>query len=126
MDDERFEDLRCKIDPQSGANTDIVIVDIVAIVVDRPVIVDIGGIVLIIAGRPQPPPAGKAHSIESPDYAPSGDNRLLSLFIQAPSRLRQSDTCLAICSYCFGRMHCCSIDKSAIYPSSFKSVIAAR
>ena len=33
------------------------LVDIVAVLVDVAVIVDIGGIILIVAGRPQPPPA---------------------------------------------------------------------
>ena len=41
---------------QSGANSAVVVVDIVAIDVDIAVIVDIGGIIAIIAGRPQPPP----------------------------------------------------------------------
>ncbi|MCL2051843.1 MAG: hypothetical protein FWG91_08990 [Lachnospiraceae bacterium] len=41
---------------QSGANTTIVIVDIVAIHIDIAVVVDIGGIISIVAGRPQPPP----------------------------------------------------------------------
>ena len=41
---------------QSGANTAGVIVDIVTIDVDIAVIVDIGGIVTVVAGRPKPPP----------------------------------------------------------------------
>ena len=56
VDDERFEDLRCQIYPQSGTNTDIK-VDIAATVIDRRVKVDNGGNAQIIAGRPQPPPA---------------------------------------------------------------------
>ena len=44
---------------QSGANAAGVIVDIVAIDVDIAVIVDIGGIVRIVAGRPKPPPRSR-------------------------------------------------------------------
>ena len=68
----------------------------------------------------------RVHTIESPDHVPSDDNRLLSLFIQAPSKFWQSEICLEISSYCFGRIQPCSIDNRAIYPSSFKSVIALR
>ena len=56
-----------QIYPQSGANTVIVVVDIVAVMIDGAIVVDIGSVVLIVAGRPEPPPAGKAHAIESPD-----------------------------------------------------------
>ena len=42
---------------QCGANGIIIVVDIVAVLVDVAVIVHIGGIILIVAGRPQPPPA---------------------------------------------------------------------
>jgi hypothetical protein len=44
---------------QSGTNTAIVVVDIVAIRVDIAVIVDIGGVITVIAGRPQPPPRSR-------------------------------------------------------------------
>ena len=57
MDDFRLEDSRVQINPQSGADSIVIVVDIVAVLVDVAVIVDIGGIILIVAGRPQPPPA---------------------------------------------------------------------
>ena len=57
MDDFRLKDLRVQIDPQSGANGIISVVDTVAVLVDIAVIADIGGITLKVAGRPQPPPA---------------------------------------------------------------------
>jgi len=41
---------------QSRANTTSLIIDIVAIEVDIAVIVDIRGVILIVAGRPKPPP----------------------------------------------------------------------
>lgn len=61
------------------------LVDIVAVLVDVAVIVDIGGIILIV-GRATAATISRAHSIESPDHVPSDNNRLLSLFIQAPSK----------------------------------------
>ena len=51
---------------QCGADGVVVVVDIVAIVVHGAVVVDICSVVSIVAGRPQPPPAEKAHSIGSP------------------------------------------------------------
>ena len=42
---------------QSGANTTRVVVDIVTIDIDVTIIVDIRGIVTVVAGRPKPPPA---------------------------------------------------------------------
>ena len=45
------------IDPQSGADGIITVADIVAVLVDVADTVDIGGTILITAGRPQPPPA---------------------------------------------------------------------
>ena len=42
---------------QCGTNAIIIIVDIVAIIVDRAIVVDIRGVVTIVAGRPQPPSA---------------------------------------------------------------------
>ena len=56
----RFEELRVKIYPQSGTNTVIVVVDNVADMIDGAIIVDTGSAVLNVAGRPEPPPAGKA------------------------------------------------------------------
>lgn len=103
----------------------VIVVDIVTVLVDVAVIVDVCSVKLIAAGGAQPPTT-KARTIESPDYVPSDDNRLLSLFIQAPSRFWQSATCLDICSYYFGRIQSCSIDSRATYPSNFKSVIALR
>lgn len=52
-------DLAVNSDPHRGADRIVVVVDIVAVPIDRAVIVDIGGIILIVAGRPQPPPAEK-------------------------------------------------------------------
>lgn len=40
---------------QIGANTNIIIVDIVAIPVHVAIVVHIGGIITIVARRPQPP-----------------------------------------------------------------------
>ena len=57
MDDFRLKDLRVQIDPQSGADSTVIAVDIAAELVDVAVSVDSGGISLIAAGRPQPPPA---------------------------------------------------------------------
>lgn len=42
---------------QCGANRIITVVDIVTVLINAAIVVDIGSIVLIIAGRPQPPPA---------------------------------------------------------------------
>ncbi len=50
-DDGKFKKLRCEVNPQSKANTDIVIVDKVVIVTDPATIVDRGGKVLIIVVR---------------------------------------------------------------------------
>jgi hypothetical protein len=41
---------------QSGAHTAGVIIYVVAIDVDIAVIIDVGGIIAVIAGRPKPPP----------------------------------------------------------------------
>ena len=57
MDDLRFEDLRVQINPQSGADSTVNAVDIDAVIEDVADIVDIGGKILIVAGRPQPPTA---------------------------------------------------------------------
>ena len=57
MDDGRFEDLRFQIDPQSGPNRIIAVVDIVAARVDGSNAADIRSAAGIVAGRPQPPPA---------------------------------------------------------------------
>ncbi|MBQ1735908.1 MAG: hypothetical protein II038_13755, partial [Lachnospiraceae bacterium] len=58
MDDFRVEELRSQIDPQSGANGAVSVVDIVAAVVDGAVAADEGSVVGTVAGGPQPPPAG--------------------------------------------------------------------
>jgi hypothetical protein len=50
---------------QIGANTTVVVVDIVTIYVDITVIVDIGGIVTVVTGRPKPPPTSL--TTESPE-----------------------------------------------------------
>ena len=57
MDDFRLKDLRVQIDPQSGADSIVSVVDTEAALTDVAVIVDVGGIMLREAGRPQPPPA---------------------------------------------------------------------
>ena len=43
--------------PQSGTNGIVIIVDVVAIVIVRAIVVDVRCVVLIIAGRAKPPPA---------------------------------------------------------------------
>ena len=53
---------------QGGPNTTVVVVDVVAIDVDVAVVVDIGGIVAIVAGRPQPPP--RSRTTKTPDKRP--------------------------------------------------------
>ena len=74
---------------QSRPDATTIIVDIVAVDVDTAVIVDIGGVVAIIAGRPQPPP--RSRITKTPDNALAllhyGDNRFLSLLIHAPNSL---------------------------------------
>ena len=57
MDDFRLKDLRVQIDPQSGADSNVIAADIAAEPKDVAVKVDIGGIIQIVAGRPQPPTA---------------------------------------------------------------------
>ena len=68
MDDFRLKDLRVQIDPQSGADSienaavETVaahkgVVDTGAALTDVAVTADTGGIILNVAGRPQPPPA---------------------------------------------------------------------
>jgi len=52
---------------QSGAYTACFIVDIVAIDVEFAVIVDIGGIITIVAGRAEPPP--ESRTTKTPDNA---------------------------------------------------------
>ena len=47
---------------QFGADSIVIVVDIVAVLVDVVVIVDIGGIILIVAGRPQPAPAEEPYN----------------------------------------------------------------
>ena len=42
-------------DPHRGANSNVIAVDKVAVLVDDAV--DIGGIIMSVTGRPQPPPA---------------------------------------------------------------------
>lgn len=54
----QMPDLAVDSDPHRGADRSVVVVGIVAAHIDRAVIVDKGGIILIEAGRPQPPPAG--------------------------------------------------------------------
>ena len=44
---------------QGGANTAVVVVDVVAVDAGIAVVVDIGGIIAIVAGRPQPPPRSR-------------------------------------------------------------------
>ena len=56
----RFEELRVKIYPQSGTNTGTAGVDREAEMKDGAIEVDTGSVVLIVAGRPEPPPTGKA------------------------------------------------------------------
>ena len=51
----RFEDSRVQINPHSGADSTVIVVDNVAVLVDDAV--DIGGIIMSVTGRPQPPPA---------------------------------------------------------------------
>ena len=99
---------------QCGTNAIIIIVDIVAIIVDRAIVVDIRGVVTIVAGRPQPPSAhGLSIQSDTRTKACYSCDLFLSLFIHAPSVFWQSANRRAICSYCFGRIHPCSIDKSA-------------
>ena len=57
VEDFRFEELRCQINPQSGANAAKISVDKEADLVDAAARADIGGKILILAGRPQPPQA---------------------------------------------------------------------
>ncbi len=57
MDDFRFEDLRVQINPQSGADGNVSVVDRDAVLADVSVTADKGGISLTEAGRPQPPSA---------------------------------------------------------------------
>gem|GEM_PF-6896056 len=63
---------------QSGANTTGSIVDIVTIDVDAAVIIDIRGIVTIVAGRPQPPPTRPYNRI--PRIKPVLKQYMLMLF----------------------------------------------
>ena len=58
VDDLGFDESRCKIDPQSGPNSDVVVVDTVADGLDGAAVVDTRSAEGIVAGRPQPPPAG--------------------------------------------------------------------
>ena len=44
---------------QSGTDAAVVVVDVVAIDVDVAVVVDIGGIVAVVAGRPKLPPRSR-------------------------------------------------------------------
>ena len=57
MDDFRLKDLRVQINPQSGADSTDIAVDIAAVLIDVAATADIGGTIQIVAGRPQPPPA---------------------------------------------------------------------
>lgn len=57
MDDFRLKDLRVQIDPQSGADSTVTVEDTAAALMDVAAIVDEGGTRLMVAGRPQPPPA---------------------------------------------------------------------
>ena len=57
MDDFRLKDLRVQIDPQSGADSIAIVEDFEAVLIDVAVKEDIGGTILSVAGRPQPPPA---------------------------------------------------------------------
>ena len=58
VEDFGFEDLRFQTDPQSGANSAPVVAHEVAEAVDAAAAVDVGRVVGIQAGRPQPPQAG--------------------------------------------------------------------
>lgn len=60
MDDFRLKDLRVQIDPQSGADSIAIVEDIDAVLKDDAVRADTGGMNLIAAGRPQPPPPAVA------------------------------------------------------------------
>ena len=50
VDDLRFDELRCKIDPQSGPNSDVEVADIEAVGADRADVVDTRSAVGIEAG----------------------------------------------------------------------------
>ena len=56
-DDEKLEELRPKINPQSGADGAAVVVDVVTTAVDGTVTADTRSAAGIETGRPQPPPA---------------------------------------------------------------------
>ena len=84
MDDFRLKDLRVQIDPQSGADSTEIDEDIAAVLTDVAVIVDIGGIILIVAGRPQPPPAEEP--IQSDPRITS--RRTIIVFCRCSSKLR--------------------------------------
>ena len=64
MKDYRLEDLRGQIYPQSGADSNVIIVDSEAALVDDAAIEDTGGSILKVAGRPQPPPAVAVFAID--------------------------------------------------------------
>ena len=49
-----------QIYPQSGTNTDKAVIDTAAGMIDGAIAADIGSAALKAAGRPEPPPAGKA------------------------------------------------------------------
>ena len=76
MDDFRLKDLRVQIDPQSGADSTEIDEDIAAVLTDVAATADIGGIILTVAGRPQPPPAVAVGAID----IRSTSNRILGRF----------------------------------------------
>ena len=98
LDGFEFEELRVQINPQSGAHAVIVVVDIDAKVIDRPAINDTGGVILIEAGRPQPPPAGGCVTFGIVSICPCtvcdciGSRNALSRFITAKVSVHLIDT----------------------------------
>ena len=84
MDDFRLKDLRVQIDPQSGADSTDIVVDNGAELEDVADIADNGGIIRIVAGRPQPPPAEEP--IQSDPRITS--RRTIIVFCRCSSKLR--------------------------------------
>lgn len=50
--DFRFEDLKVQINPQSGTNGTIIVIDIVAVIADVAGVADLRSVLTIVAGRP--------------------------------------------------------------------------
>lgn len=95
-----------------GTHTKTLVVRVV--VVDGAIVVhDTRVVIVVIVARAQPPaPRQPLTTLSLYVIRPEGaynPNRFRSLTIHAPSRLRQSYTLRVICSYCLGRMHCCSM-----------------